>query len=291
MIKNVGIIGFGVMGRSIARACAGAGFGVLIYDQRPDSAEQVLQESASFAGSCRGVTSLEGFADCELIVEAITEALEPKHALLRELDSVAPEAVLVSNSSTYTPSELSTVLHRPGRLVVGHFFNPADLVPLVELVPGPDSAPATVEAVRSFLVAIGKQPVLLHSEIEGFVANRIQAAVLRECFSLVEQGIAAPRDIDTIVKLSLGPRWAACGPFATADLGGLDTFAALTARLFPALARDIAVPERLRALAEKGELGAKTGSGLYQWDDAAQLEAREEIAAYFRLQAERFSTE
>lgn len=282
----IGIIGLGLMGESIADACVASGYRIVLREDRAERIEAFLAGHPATADRITIAEDVRELSSCSIVIEAIVEELGAKLALLGELDRVAPDAVIASNSSTFMPSELASSLQDPSRLLVLHFFNPANLVPLVEVVPGPQTDPAHTETVRRFAVTIGKTPVVLRREIEGFIANRIQAAVLREGYSLVETGVASPETVDTVVRLSLAPRWVACGPIATADLGGLDIFAALTARLFPRLDAGIETPGIVREHVDRGELGGKTGAGIYQWPPERRDAVKRDMADLFAFAAE-----
>jgi 3-hydroxybutyryl-CoA dehydrogenase len=147
-------------------------------------------------------------------------------------------------------------------MVITHFFNPAQLVPLVEVVPHPSMPQAAVAEVLEMLRRLGKHPVLLRREVPGFVANRLQAAVAREAFHLLEQGVASAEEIDAAVTEGPGFRWPFVGPIEIAELGGLDTWQRVLDQLAPELCRDQQAPEAIRALVARGDLGAKTGRGL-----------------------------
>jgi 3-hydroxybutyryl-CoA dehydrogenase len=141
-----------------------------------------------------------------------------------------------------------------------------------------------VETVRALLTAAGKEVVVLNRQVAGFVANRLQAALLREAFALERAGVASFEDIDRVVRAGLGSRWAAAGPFAIVDLGGIDIWTAVTTRLFPELATDTVAPEALRTRAAEGLLGAKTGEGLFPHDAPGDARVRDRIAEHFRLE-------
>jgi 3-hydroxybutyryl-CoA dehydrogenase len=252
------------MGLAIVECSARAGLSVLGFDAAK-APRIALRESAPVFenGPIDVVGSLDEMADCDFIIEAVSESLSIKHSVLHRVSELSDTAIIISNTSTYTASELAESIGNPQRLIVGHFFNPADVAPLVEVVPGPQTDEVTITKTLEYLRLIGKVPIVLGAETPGFVANRLQAALLRECFALVEQEVCTPSQLDEIVRLSLGPRWAAVGPLQVADLGGLDIFAALTARLYPELDARTTVSPLLRSLAEANEYGAKTGSGIY----------------------------
>ncbi|WP_141015433.1 3-hydroxyacyl-CoA dehydrogenase family protein [Nocardioides sambongensis] len=233
-IDGVTVIGAGLMGAGIAEVLGRGGISVQLFDERDGAADR-----AAAAMALANVTSHPSLEDAlrgsDLVIEAIYEDLEAKAPLLRALAELAPRVIVASNTSTFSPSELARHAADPTRLLVAHFFNPATVVPLVELVPGPQTSPDVVDLVQGVLTAVGKTVVRLNREIEGFVANRLQAAVLREAFHLVETGVVDADGLDQVVRASLGPRWALAGPLRVADLGGLGVFAALCSRLFPLL--------------------------------------------------------
>lgn len=279
----IGVIGLGLMGQSIAVACARSGYKVVASDSIRGRYIEFTSQYPELEGMLSEAISLEDFAACSIVIEAVVEQLDAKLELLSALEIAAPDATLASNSSTFMPSELAIAVSDRSRLLVCHFFNPADTVPLVEIVPSFDSDPLRIAQVQDFARNIGKQPVTLQQEVEGFVANRIQAAVLRECYSLVERGIATPETVDEVVRLSLAPRWAANGPVATADLGGLDVFAALCDRLFPLLDKSTKAQELLRSRVGEGHLGAKSGMGVYSWSAERREAAVQRLTKFFRF--------
>lgn len=282
----VGVVGLGLMGRAIAECSAQAGLTVLGFDSSANVRKAVLNRAAlPESGEIRVVSRLDDLAGCDFIIEAVSESLEAKHKVMRAISELSDSVTIISNSSTYMASELARATRHPSRLIVGHFFNPANVAPLVEVVPGPETHASTVAKTVDYLVRIGKTPIVLSTETPGFVANRLQAALLRECFALLDQGICTPSQIDEVVRLSLAPRWAALGPLAVADLGGLDVFAALTARLYPELDRRTTVSPLLDSLVQRHQYGAKTGSGIFDWDPELIRASTESAAEALRAAA------
>nr|BFE99217.1 3-hydroxyacyl-CoA dehydrogenase NAD-binding domain-containing protein [Streptoalloteichus tenebrarius] len=160
-------------------------------------------------------------ADADVVQENGPERVEVKRELWATIERAAPDHALFATSTSGIPaSEIATALRRPERLVVGHPFNPPHLVPLVEIVPGERTAEETVERARAFYTALGKKPQVLRKEIPGFVANRLQSALFRECVHLVAEGVVTEAELDEIVTSSIGLRWAVAGPFRTFHLGG-----------------------------------------------------------------------
>jgi 3-hydroxybutyryl-CoA dehydrogenase len=196
-------------------------------------------------------------------VESIAEDMDAKRAVLARTEGLlADDGILTTNTSSLTLSALGGALAHPERFAGWHWFNPAELVPLVEVVAGPRTAPAVVERLLALSRTIGKAPVAVRRDVPGFVANRLQYALLREAYALVEAGVCGVEDVDRAVVAGLGARWAAIGPFATMDAAGLEVHEAVAAQLFPELSRSTAVPALLRELRSRGATGARGGSGL-----------------------------
>lgn len=279
----IGIVGLGLMGRAIAERSAAAGLTVHGFDSSV-AASGAIAEWARSEGSrpLRLAQSLDELAGCDFIIEAVSEALQTKLHVMRAISELSESAIIMTNSSTYMASELAPAVLNPSRLIVGHFFNPAQVAPLVEVVPGPQTHPDTITRTVAYLELIGKTPIVLATETPGFVANRLQAALLRECFALVEEGVCEPAQLDEVVRLSLAPRWAALGPLTVADLGGLDVFAALTARLYPVLDDRTTVSPLLESLVRSHNFGAKTGSGIYDWNPERERSALNAASAALR---------
>lgn len=285
-ISTIANIGAGTMGHATALQFAAAGYEVRLVDQSEqwlssgiariredlnvyadhgllregETVDQVMERISLTTDYAKGV------ADADFIIESVAENMDIKHEVWGQIERYAREnAIFATNTSGLSPSELQAPLKHPERFVVAHFWNPAHLMPLVEVVPGKDTAPEVLSTTADLMAAIGKKPAVLHKESLGFVGNRLQLAVLREAFHIVEEGIADPQTVDNIVRYSLGRRWNLVGPIASADLGGLDTFYNISTYLFDDMDNSTG-PNRL--LAEKvqaGNLGAKTGQGFYTW--------------------------
>lgn len=208
--------------------------------------------------------------NADFVIESIIEDLEVKQQTFAKVEKfVRPEVVLATNTSGLSPSQIQSKLQYPNRFVVAHFWNPAQLMPLVEVVPGKQTAPEVVEFTTALMNHIGKHAVPLKKESLGFVGNRIQLAVLREALHIVDEGIATPQAVDDIVKYSLGRRWNLVGPIASADLGGLN----ISAYLYQDLANDTGMDPALEKKLNAHQLGLKTGQGFYTWqgDQAQQI--------------------
>ena len=257
------------MGHGIALELAAYGFDVRLHDsnleqlaraeERIADSLRLLHESgnlrpeqvATANQNLRRVGALaDAVAGVDLVIEAVFENLAMKQAIFRELDALAPAAaILASNTSSYMPSTLAAETNRPDRVIVTHYFNPAHLLPLVEIVPGPETSQATIDAVRGLYESIAKSPVVLQEEILGFVGNRLQTALLREALALLETGVASPADIDTIIRTGFGRRLALAGVFEVRDLSGWDVSVTVHEELVPAIASGSEIPSVLYEIA------------------------------------------
>lgn len=236
-IRTVAVVGTGVIGAGWAALCLSRGLDVLAHDPSPD-AEQRLRGAIQDAwptltkvGMTAGASpdrlsfvaiAAEAVADADFVQESGPEAESLKSALIRELEEAArPDVPIASSSSGLMPSRLQEMCaHHPERVLVGHPFHPVHLIPLVEVVPGQASAPATVDRVVDFYAGLGKRPVVVRREVPGHVANRLQAALWQEAYSLVERGVATVADVDAAISNGPGLRWALLGPLVNQHLSG-----------------------------------------------------------------------
>lgn len=223
---------------------------------------------------------LEGaLKEADFIIEAIPEVIEMKWDLFNRLEEIMrPDAVVASNTSTFPITYLMDKAGFAERMIITHFFNPAHLVPLVEIVKHEKTKPEIVGKTISLMNSIGKSPVLLKKEISGFIANRLQTALMREAFYLLQEGVANARAIDTAITAGPGFRWAFTGPIEIADFGGLDTWQRVFDNVAPDLNKDTAAPAVIRDLVQQGKLGTKSGEGIYPYDEKSisrKLEERD----------------
>ncbi|HEV2124419.1 MAG TPA: 3-hydroxyacyl-CoA dehydrogenase NAD-binding domain-containing protein [Chloroflexota bacterium] len=249
-------------------------------------------EANSRLGRLRAAPSLEEALDgVTYVVEAVPEELPIKQHTFSLLDRIAlPDAVLASNTSGFDPAELAQGLTHPERILVAHYFGPAYLIPLVEIVPHSATASWAVERTETLLETAGKRPIRLGQFAPGFVANRLQQALFREALYLVREGIATPDAIDEVVRFSFGPRLASLGPFTVADFAGLDVYSSLATNVWPTLSTETAAEAPPRELAERvssGSLGTKTGQGFHSWppDRLQSIGARRDVALARVLQS------
>ena len=230
MTRTAAVLGAGTIGLSWAALFASRGLSVRVQDPRPDVQEVVSAGVADLAPllgddigeRIRVVADLEAaVTDVDVVQENGPERLELKQELWARVEAAAPStALLLSSTSGLMPSDMAARMREPGRLLVGHPFNPPHVVPLVEVVPGAQTPDETAQAAAAFYRSMGKVPVVLRKEIGGFVANRLQSALFRESVNLVLQGVVTPEELDQVVTESVGVRWATAGPFESYHLGG-----------------------------------------------------------------------
>ena len=252
------------MGAGIARVLAEAGASVRLCARHESSLEAARGRLGDAAAQVRLTTSAdEALTGVGLVVETIVEEAEPKQAVLaRAQELAAPDAILTTNTSSLPLAVLAGALRQPERFAGLHWLNPPELVELVEVVGGERTAPETLETLAGWMEELGKAPVVVRRDVPGFVANRLQYALLREAYALVDAGVCSFADVDRTLTRGLGARWAAIGPFETMDLAGLDVHAAVAANLWPELANGTEPSPSIARALESGALGVKSGRGL-----------------------------
>jgi 3-hydroxybutyryl-CoA dehydrogenase len=274
----VAVIGAGAMGAGIARAFADAGASVRLCARRESSLEAARPRLGENAGRVLATTSHdEALDEAELVVETIVEELEPKRGLLTRAEALAaPDAILTTNTSSLPLAPLAAALRRPERFAGLHWLNPPELVELVEVIGAQETSPETTESLVSWMEQLGKVPVVVRRDVPGFIVNRLQYALLREAYALVDDGVASFEDVDRAVVHGLGSRWAAIGPFETMDLAGLDVHAPVAANLWPELASGREPSPTIAKVLETGALGVKNGRGLRgEYDETAAATLKE----------------
>lgn len=277
---KVTIVGSGYMGRGIGMTLALGGASVTLVDQDAATAEAalatLLAEVAAAqdcglvpAGSAKTVQEraswaagiADGVADADLVAEVVPEDIALKHGVLVEIEKSAPVgAIIATNTSAIPITSLAEVLARPERFVGIHWFNPAPYLPSVEVILGDGSDESLLDDVMDLLRASGKAPVVV-ADTPGFVCNRLQFAMFREAALMVEEGVATPEKIDAVVRSSFGYRLPFFGPFAIADMAGLDVYANSYKTLSEAYGPRFDVPLSLADKVARGDLGTKTGRG------------------------------
>ena len=274
-MSDVVVVGSGRMAPGIAAACAAAGARVRITARDADRARAAAGAATELSGRWVGAEPFgpATFAGATLAIETIIEDGEAKAAVLAQVERwLSDDATLATNTSSLPVDRLAAALALPERFAGLHFLHPAHATDVVEIVPGRATSDAVRQALAALVHGMGKRPIVLQRDIPGFVWNRLQFALLRECLHLIDEGIASIATIDAAVTEGLAPRWLAAGPLATADLGGLATFQRVAEELFPVLARDTAVSATLAGRARHGE-------GFYGWTgpERERAEARRAV--------------
>ena len=216
-------------------------------------------------------------AAADLVIESVYEDLELKRGIFEKLDRAAPlSTILTSNTSGLSITAITSRCTHPERILTTHFWNPPQLMPLVEIVVGERTAAETVEAVRAFLLQCRKVPVVVKKDRPGQLGNRLQMALLREAVNIVAEGIADVEDVDLAAKAGFGLRLPVYGIFEHQDMVGLDLGFSVIDYVVPDLSNAPRGPELYRQKVEEGNLGVKTGKGFYDWSkkDAAEVRAR-----------------
>jgi len=282
-IKKVAVLGAGLMGHGISQVASQiAKYEVYMYDIKQefldngmkminDSLQKFLKKGEITEAEVREVLSRihptldmkEAVADADLIIEAVPENVELKKKALAEVDKQAkPEALIVSNTSSISITELASATHRPEKFAGMHFFNPPQLMKLIEIIRGAKTSDETVNTIIEVTKRMGKEPVLVKKDVAGFVVNRILIPALNEAVALVDEGVAEPEDIDKAVKLGLN--WP-MGPLTLLDYVGLDTTLAIAEVLQKELGSKYTPNPLLRKMVKAGLLGRKSGKGFYNW--------------------------
>ena len=280
-IRKVGVVGLGAMGAGIAQLCVEAGVETIGREVTAELGEQARDRIAHFLtrkvekGTLEQgardaaverltlTTEVGDLADCDLVIEAIVEELGPKRELFAELDRItAPGAVLATNTSALSVTEIAAATERPERVVGMHFFNPAPLMPLVEIIRAELTGDEAFEAAYAFGERIGKTPIRCY-DTPGFVVNRVLIPLLNDCIRVLDEARVTPEDLDTGMRNGAG--WP-MGPCALVDLVGIDVHVHASEALYEKTREQrMAPPPRLVAMRNAGLLGRKSGRGFYSY--------------------------
>jgi len=281
-VRKVAVIGAGAMGAGIAQVCSQAGYQVAMRDieqrfvdggfrrireplmKRVDKGKMTEEDVDRILANIKGTVDLrEAVAGAQVVIEAIIEKMDPKKALFAELDGLCPaDVIFASNTSSLSITEMANSTRRPDRFVGMHFFNPAPVMKLIELIRGSETSDASVAFARAFAMKLGKEPVDV-MEAPGFVVNRLLVPMMNEAFNLLQEGIASAEDIDKAMKLGTNMPM---GPFELADYTGLD----VGLDVMEVLYRETGDPKfrpspLLRKYVRAGRLGRKSGRGVYDY--------------------------
>ena len=292
-ISKVAVVGTGQMGPTIALVVALNGCEVTLVGRSAESLargkagfegalsflvtnEAVAPEAAAAArGRLAETTDQSAVADADLVVECIVEHLPTKQEIFRSLDELCPpEVILASNTSGLRITDIAALMRRPERAVTTHFWNPGHLMPLVEVIQGERTSEATIERTYGFLRRCGKQPVVGRKDVPGQICNRLFQAVIREAVYMVQEGIASAEGVETAIKAGMGLRFPVYGPLEHLDAVGLDLGLKVQATVLPGLCSSSEPAQLLKDLVARGNLGASTGQGFYDWRQRSVEELR-----------------
>jgi 3-hydroxybutyryl-CoA dehydrogenase len=294
--EKILIIGAGTMGEGIAQSFAQNGYGARIVDIKDEfvtralgqvrqNVEQFVEFGLVSEPAEQVMERVEGLVTtdmaeavdgCAYVIEAVPEVLDLKRDLLARLQAAAPELVIGSNTGSFTMDTLADGLPRPDNLIGIHYFNPAHIIPLVEVHRGTACSDAAYDQTVRLLRASGKTTVLVRVERPGFIVNRLMGALEREIDYLLDEGIVTPEDLDVAVKSSTGFRFACLGPMELEDMIGLDIAATVSGRVFKGLSNATEPSPMLVEKVEKGELGIKSGKGWYDYSGRTREEVLKE---------------
>ena len=280
------VLGGGTMGVGIIAMFLGGGWKVDVMSRSAstrDGLPAAVAKALASMGKPADTSGLATYATLaevpwpkiDLVVETVTEDLALKQQIFADMERLArPDCALTSNSSSFPISEIAKGLRTQGRMLGLHFFMPAHLIPLVEVVRSVHSDPAVAEKVGAIMSALGKRPVQVKKDVIGFLGNRIQGALMREALWLIEQGVASPEDIDATVRLSFGFRYAAAGPIMQKEHSGWDTTCAVAKIIWPDLTNAAGPPPVLQRNVDEGRIGFKTKGGFFPWNDESIAKER-----------------
>ncbi|NNF46009.1 MAG: 3-hydroxyacyl-CoA dehydrogenase family protein [Desulfobacterales bacterium] len=299
-MQKIAVIGAGLMGHGIAQIFAVHGHDVTLVDLdeiilgsatagirnnlelmadhdfiAPEQIDAALSRVSTTTDTEKGVNG------ADFVVEAVVENLEVKQNIFKKLDQLCPTStILASNTSVISITEIARESEEKKRIVGTHFWNPPHLIPLVEVVPGAETLPETVDATYELLLGVGKHPVKVKKDVPGFVANRLQHALWREAISIVENDIADAATVDECIKFGFGLRLPALGPMENSDMVGNDLVLAIHDYILKHIESSPDPSPLLRNKVAKGELGFKSGQGFQSWSEEEIAVSRKSLQQY-----------
>jgi 3-hydroxybutyryl-CoA dehydrogenase len=302
--EQICVVGTGLMGQGIAQSFAVGGWPVIVVDRVPELAEKGLSDvqsslssavqagriaapqAADALGRIRPAEDLESAcAAADVVFEAVPESLSVKHDVWAAISrAVGIETLLTTNTSALDIDAIALAVGDPRRFIGVHWYNPAQLVPGVEIVPGDATSPESITRALALMAEVGKRPFVVKNR-PGFVGNRLQFALIAEAFRCLEEGVATAESIDDIARHTFGMRLGDFGPIRLADMGGLDTYTSILTYLSQTLGERFSPPALLRDLAERGDVGVKSGQGVFGYanGEAAMLTSALDAALARRL--------
>lgn len=291
-IKKIVIVGAGTMGSSMAQIYAKYFDNVVLYNHREATLKKAEEninnnvktlvatnnmtqkEADKLLGALSFTTSMDCFKDCDFIAENVVENIDVKHEFYKQLSEIVNEnAIITTNTSGLSINEIAKSVKKPERFMGMHWFNPPHLVPLIEIIKGDVTSDEVAKQVYDLSLFIEKKPVIVNKDVAGFVANRLQFAIVREALDLVDKGVISAEGIDDVMKYGLGFRYACLGPLEVLDFGGLDTFYHISEYLVQDLCADKEPPKLLKEHFEAGEYGVKNEKGFYDYSNGKAKEA------------------
>lgn len=281
------VVGGGTMGADVAVVLCRAGCETTVVESNSERREALSDrvglglsqlDAPERIDHLRTAASLDDvdWTRIDVVIECIPERLDIKQALFAQLEALArPDTLLASNSSSFPISAISENLESAGRMVGLHFFMPAHLTPLVEVVCGERTEEDKARNLYSFMRQCGTVPVFVKRDLPGFLANRLQHALAREAFALIDAGVASPEDVDAAVRFGFGFRFLAAGPVLQRDHAGLEVHCAAGATMYPSLAANTEPSKCLADRVAAGKFGMKTGEGFFKWTPETMAAERE----------------
>jgi 3-hydroxybutyryl-CoA dehydrogenase len=297
------VLGGGTMGVGIIAMFIGGGWKVDVVSRSASTRDGLAAATAKALAGMGKPTDMSGlktfatlpeadWSKIDVAVETVTEDLPLKQKLFAEMEALArPDCALTSNSSSFPISQIGEDLKTESRMLGLHFFMPAHLIPLVEVVSSVHTDPAEAERVGAIMKDLGKRPVQVRKDVIGFLGNRIQGALMREALWLIEQGVASPEDVDATVRLSFGFRYAAAGPIVQKEHSGWDTTCAVAKIIWPDLSNADGPPPILQKNVDEGRIGFKTKHGFFEWNDESIAKERARYERALRKCLEIFKEE
>ncbi len=289
-IQSIVVAGAGTMGASAGAIMAQFGYDVTIYDIFPEAldkakalillnqetevAEKIVtkEESEALINRISFSSDVNCFKNADFVIEAILEKIEIKIKFWKEVSAlVGDDVILTTNTSGLSITAISAAVEKPERFLGMHWINPPHIIPLIEIIKGEKTSDEAAEIVKELTLKLKKKPVIV-KDAPGFVLNRIQGAILRECLHIYEQGIADVAAVDDVMKYGLGLRYACLGPFEVYDLGGLDIFNNIASYLFKDLCNETEPFGLLKECIDQNKLGVKSGAGFYDYSNGRDKE-------------------
>lgn len=307
---NIAVIGAGTMGLSIVQLFATNGYPVKLYNRTAANLDKAMTQIYSNLTAMAELGEVDGteipailgrvhttsdmqeaVQDADFIIENVAEVEAVKKSVFEQIDKFCKEdAILASDTSTMDVFKFVKV-RRMDKLCIAHFFLPAYVIPLIELVRGPETSDETVAQVKELLESVGKDVAVLNKIIPGFIVNRVTLAIFREVNYIAAQGIASPEDIDKALVSVYGPRYTFEGPFGLCDFAGADIYERLSEELLPVLCDSHECPQLIHDRVKEGNLGVKSGKGFYEHKDTAGAASRRNTKIIKMLQAIRKTKE